>query len=80
MNEIRMERVWRRCGFCNGLKVKAEGTRGGLCLAWKKNLMVQIRNYSKNHIDVEIQEDEVGLMWKLTGFYGAPDASHREYT
>lgn len=45
----------------------------GVCLAWKENLMVQVWNYSKDHIDVEIQEDEACSRWILTGLYGVPD-------
>ncbi|KAA3480595.1 hypothetical protein EPI10_021015 [Gossypium australe] len=32
-----MERIRRRSGFVNGIDVEAEGSRGGLCLAWRED-------------------------------------------
>ncbi|KAA3471353.1 reverse transcriptase [Gossypium australe] len=36
VNERRMERIRRRSGFINGIDVGADGSRGGLCLAWRE--------------------------------------------
>ncbi|KAA3481591.1 Exo_endo_phos domain-containing protein [Gossypium australe] len=75
----RMERVRRSCGFINGIDVEAEGSRGGLCLAWKVGIEVTLRSYSTWHIDVLIKEDGIQGEWRFTGFYGSPyvrDQSH----
>ncbi|KAA3481203.1 Zinc finger, CCHC-type-like protein [Gossypium australe] len=67
-----MEKVRRRCGFENGIEVEAEGSRGGLCMAWKKEISVRLRSFSRWHIDVFIKEDNVEEEWRYTGFYGSP--------
>ncbi|KAK5840246.1 hypothetical protein PVK06_009135 [Gossypium arboreum] len=66
-----MERVRRSCGFTSGIEVEAEGTRGGLCLAWKGDVKVDVKSFSKWHIDVLIQEDDIQEEWRFTGFYGS---------
>ncbi|KAA3482895.1 reverse transcriptase [Gossypium australe] len=55
----RMEGIRRRCGFMNGIDVGAEGSRGGLCLAWKEEYIVSLKTFSKNHIDVPIEKSIV---------------------
>ncbi|KAA3469666.1 Exo_endo_phos domain-containing protein [Gossypium australe] len=52
-----MENVRRQCGFFNGVDVPADGTRG----------LVTLKSSSKNHIDVEFQEEEGNPRWKYTG-------------
>lgn len=64
-----MEKVRRSCGFLNGIEVSAEGSKGGLCLAWKENVSIILESYSRNHIDVSIQTD-MNKKWLFTGFYG----------
>lgn len=44
---------------------------GGLCLAWNGNELINILNFSKNHIDADMHEVEENLKWRLMGFYGA---------
>lgn len=31
--KIQMKHVRRSCGFCNGIDVSVDGSKGGLCLA-----------------------------------------------
>ncbi|KAK5785354.1 hypothetical protein PVK06_039928 [Gossypium arboreum] len=38
IDEKRMEKIRRRCGFGNGIDVSTEGSRGGICLAWKEDV------------------------------------------
>lgn len=54
--------------------MSTDGSRRGLSLAWKRNDTVSLRNYSSNHIDVDIQDSESTLCWHFMGFYGAPYA------
>ncbi|KAA3468943.1 reverse transcriptase [Gossypium australe] len=72
LNKSRMERVRRKCGFICGVEVEAEGSRGGLCLAWKEDIKVTLRSFSKWHIDVIIKEDDIEGEWRFTGIYGSP--------
>lgn len=58
LNVMRIEKMRRRCGFLSSIDVSTEGTRWGICLAWKRNFMMTLRNISKKQVDVEVQEDE----------------------
>ncbi|KAA3478183.1 reverse transcriptase [Gossypium australe] len=73
-----MERVRRSYGFSNGLEVDPDGSKGGLCLAWKENVRISVQNFSKRHIDVRIDDQNTDQQWRLTGFYGSPYAKERE--
>ncbi|KAK5843523.1 hypothetical protein PVK06_005980 [Gossypium arboreum] len=73
------EIVRKRCGFFNGVNVLADGSRGGLSLGWNGNGLVNLQSFSKNHIDVEIQEEE-NSRWRFTGFYGAPEVRNKSVT
>ncbi|KAA3460602.1 reverse transcriptase [Gossypium australe] len=73
----RMERIRHRCGYVNGIEVDSEGTRGGLCLAWKWGVNVTLRQFFKRHIDVVIDDDEAKGKWRFTGFYGSPYERNR---
>ncbi|KAA3483188.1 reverse transcriptase [Gossypium australe] len=72
LDKKRMEKVRKRCGFANGIEVEAECSRGGLCMAWKKEISVNLKSYSRWHIDVLIKEDNVEEEWRYTGFYSSP--------
>ncbi|KAH1098567.1 hypothetical protein J1N35_015488 [Gossypium stocksii] len=72
-----MERIRYSCGYVNGIKVDSEGTRGGLCLAWKAEISVILHSYSKRHIDVVVDDDEIKGQWRFTSFYGSPYAHDR---
>ncbi|KAA3461195.1 reverse transcriptase [Gossypium australe] len=72
LDQKRMERVQKSCGFSNGIDVEAEGTRGGLCLAWKGEIDVSLKSFSKWHIEAFIEEEGVHKKWQFTGFYRSP--------
>lgn len=40
LDKKRMEKVRQHNGFMNGVDVNVEGSYGGLCLAWKDNILV----------------------------------------
>lgn len=56
INSVSMEKVRRVCGFIYSTDVAIEGSKGGLCLAWKGNISVSLRSYSSKHIDVLIEK------------------------
>ncbi|KAH1106795.1 hypothetical protein J1N35_010563 [Gossypium stocksii] len=53
------------------------GSKGGLFIGWKGNSLVQLKNYSSYHIDVEVHDNDSGEVWRFTGFYGNPDERKR---
>ncbi|KAA3468179.1 reverse transcriptase [Gossypium australe] len=77
LNQQRMSKVRRSCGFINGIDVDAEGSRGGLCLAWKSGMDISLRSFSKWYIDVVVKEDNSQIEWRFTGFYGSPYSKDR---
>ncbi|KAA3488997.1 reverse transcriptase [Gossypium australe] len=72
-----MEKVRRSCGVSNGIDIDADGTRGSLSLAWKEDLIVTLRSFSKNHIDAMVKEGNSDAEWRFTGFYGFPYDSNK---
>lgn len=48
-------------------------------MLWRKGVNVILRNYSINHIDVNIVEDD-GFSWHFTGIYGEPRLGHKHRT
>ncbi|KAA3474025.1 expansin-A1-like [Gossypium australe] len=77
LDQNRMERVRRRYSFSGGIEIEAEGSREGLCLTWKDDIVVTLRSYSKWHIDVLLWEDCIQKEWRFTGFYGSPYSKDR---
>ncbi|XP_052485155.1 uncharacterized protein LOC128040446 [Gossypium raimondii] len=73
-----MEKIRRSCGFYFGIDVDSIGSRGGLCLAWRGNANISLQSFSNRHIDVIIEEEGEGVIWRFTGFYGSPYSYDRE--
>ena len=71
-----MEKRKKNVGFINGLIVPSVGRSGGLALLWRKDITVDIQSYSDRHIDAIVTEGS-GFKWRITGFYGNPEA-HRQ--
>lgn len=53
--EDKGENIRRKCGFEYGINVYADSSKGDLCLAKKKEVIVSLRSFSKNHIDVLVK-------------------------
>lgn len=78
LNSSRMAQVRTRCGFSNGIDVDAHGSRGGLSIGWKDDVLIQLQSYSTNHMDVVVCESDGMLTWRLIGFYGALEKSNKD--
>ncbi|KAK8292448.1 hypothetical protein V6Z11_D06G123400 [Gossypium hirsutum] len=70
--------VRHKCGFPNGIDVDSDGRSGGLSLGWRSDCKVSLQSFSMRHINVMVDEDIDGKIWRCTGFYGAPKESQRE--
>jgi len=66
-----------RLGFQNAFGVSSVGLSGGLVLLWKNNVTVDLKSYSKFHIDVWVTMEN-GRQWRFTGFYGEPVRARRK--
>lgn len=66
-----MQRIRKKCGYENSIDVGAEGSKGGLTLGWKGNLKVELKSFSRSHIDAKIQEEDGAVEWRFTSFHGS---------
>ena len=66
--------------FIGGLVVPRDrswgGRRGGLAMLWKDEVDLHIQTYSPHHINAIIQTNPRNP-WRITGFYGYPEESHK---
>ena len=49
-----MKRVKVKLDFVNGFYVQREGKGGGLAMLWRKEVNLEIKSFSKHHIDTMI--------------------------
>lgn len=47
MNRKKMEKVRCKCGFECEIEMDTDGSRGGLCLAWKEEVIVTLRSFCR---------------------------------
>lgn len=66
--------------FLNGIDIDSKGSRGGLCLAWKGDINVQLQSFLQRQIDVTIKDMDEFYKWRFTRFYGSPYYQEREAT
>ncbi|GAU45877.1 hypothetical protein TSUD_401030, partial [Trifolium subterraneum] len=72
MENIRVMLKYESC-----LSIDVEGRSGGLSVMWKDTVKCQIMNYSRNFINIIVEDEEVGR-WRLTCYYGFPERSRRK--
>ena len=72
-----MQKVKVKDGFENGFYIKEKGKGGGLAMLWKRETDLEIKSYSKHHIDAVVTEEGSGFKWRITGFYGHPETHLR---
>ena len=53
------------------------GQSGGLALFWVDDLIVEIQNYSRCHINAIVESEGNGQTWKFTGFYSHLEVGHQ---
>lgn len=75
---------WKLLGECvvflMVLMYLRKGLEGVLVLDGMEGQLVNLKSFSKNHIDVEIQEKEENPQLTFTGFYRAPDVRDKAAT
>ena len=63
-----MEFVMNFLGFRFRQVIEAKGSAGGLCMMWWDNDIVEVLEYNKNLIVVQVSDNL--CKWVLVGFYG----------
>ena len=74
----RMVKVRERIGLPNGLILPSEGKSGGMALLWAGDLDVEIKSFSRHHIDAIVIDPKTGFKWRITSFYGNSKTSLRK--
>lgn len=77
LKKMSMEKKKVSISYTNGLVIPSHGRNGGLAFLWKKDITVDVQSYSDRHIDAIITKDS-GFKWRITGFYGNPEANRRK--
>lgn len=77
LHSMKLERIHIKAGFGSVFGVDSVGRSGGLALFWADDFSMDIQNYSRRHINVEVRTTVLGPKWKFTGFYGNPEAWKR---
>jgi hypothetical protein len=79
MSASRSQELKRRLGFPHAFGVNSDGLSGGLVMLWKDEVVLDLKTYSKYHIDMWVTEDITnGRKWRFTGFYGVSKRSQRK--
>ncbi|XP_041001573.1 uncharacterized protein LOC121247264 [Juglans microcarpa x Juglans regia] len=71
-----MEACKFKLGFTNCFSIDSVGRSGGLSLIWNSDLGVELKSFSRYHIDVHIKTEDL-WEWRFTGLYGNPEVSSR---
>ena len=74
-----MKRRAAELNFQNCFAISSNGKGGGLAMMWKEGIEMEIKSYSKHHIDVVVQNNE-GSSWRCTGVYDNPKSEERKHT
>ncbi|KAG6627008.1 hypothetical protein CIPAW_15G092800 [Carya illinoinensis] len=76
----RVMEVCSKLKFDSCLVVESSRSSGGLVLMWKSHVKVVIYNYLRWHINAHVTTDPEAPTWLLTGFYGHPETSKRNWS
>ena len=68
----KMIRVQSRIGLQNGIIIPSEGRSGRLALLWERELDVELKSYTRNHIDAIVTDSKLSLKWRIMGFLWKP--------
>jgi exonuclease III len=78
MKENEIDQVRRRIGFTYAFVVPSRRRKGGLAMLWNASDDIEIKNYSISHINAVFRDDKRQVLWRITGFYGAPKKEKRK--
>ena len=77
ISKKRTEKLCNSLGFSGSFAVSSDDLSGGIGLFWKAEVIVELKSYNSNHIDVLVQPRSGGVKWRFTGFYGEPRRENR---
>ncbi|XP_075479293.1 uncharacterized protein LOC142520177 [Primulina tabacum] len=69
VHAVKIEEIRVKVRFAGAFSVDRFGRSGGLAVLWKQTVDCNITGFSRNHIHIEVDSDNISR-WRLTGFYG----------
>ena len=79
IDKYRVENLRYSLGFDSSFAIKSSGRIGGLGLFWKNDVSLDVKKYSKYHIDTIVTENGKEP-WRMSFIYGEPNRSLRYRT
>ncbi|GAU34086.1 hypothetical protein TSUD_255820 [Trifolium subterraneum] len=73
----KMENIRVMLKYDSCLAVDVDGRSGGLAIMWKESVKCTVLNYSRNFINLVVEDNEKGN-WRLTCYYGYPERNRRK--
>ena len=78
MKISRIKRVKVKLDFANGFYVQRKGQGGGLAMFWRREVDIEIKSFSRHHIDAVVTKEGTSFKWRITRFYGHPETHRRK--
>jgi hypothetical protein len=72
LRKEKMDLIKYKLGFPNIFAVDSVGKSGGMALFGGSKVVVNVQNFSLQHINCSVETREVGSKWKFIGFYRHP--------
>lgn len=79
MTSKQMQEKASKMKFQNCFSVSREGLGGRLAMLWDPGTSVEIKSFSKHHVDAVVC-NENGNYWRCTGVYGHPESDQKRHT
>lgn len=74
-----MQNKCKELGYENCFEVGRYGLRRGLAMMWDTEVRMEVKSYSKHHIDTVVHYENGGY-WRCTGIYGHPESRQKNHT
>ena len=67
-----------KVGLLNGIIFPSQGRSGGIAMLWEIDLDLELKSYTRHHIDAVMTNPTFGFKWRVIGFYGNLDTNQRK--
>lgn len=61
-----------------GLYIQRQGKGRGLAMFWRKEVNLEIRSFSRHHINAMVIEEAYGFKWRLMSFYRHSETNRKK--
>ena len=75
---VGMKKVKLKLGFVNGFYVQRQGKGGGLAIFWRKEVNLEMKSYSRHHIDAVVTEERIWFQMEADRLLWASEDTSEE--